>query len=70
VSVAINTAAVEQHHSVVSRVIGHLSLNLTIKSTSTGAVVTDVRLVILISIRIIVVVHDEPRVGVHEQTGQ
>jgi hypothetical protein len=70
VSVAIDTAAVEQHHGVVSRVIGHPSLNLTTKSTSTGAVVTDARLVILISIRIIIVVHNEPGVGVHKQTGQ
>jgi hypothetical protein len=46
VGVAINTAAIEQHYSIVLRVARHLSLNLTIESACTGAVIVDVRLII------------------------
>jgi hypothetical protein len=70
VSVAINTTAVEQHRSIVSRIAGHLSLNLTAEGTSTGAVVADIGLIILLSIKVVVVIHNELGIGVHEQAGQ
>jgi hypothetical protein len=70
VSVTVDTATVEQHHSVISGIAGHLGLNLAVEGTSTGAVVADARLVIFISIRVIIVVHNKLGVGVHEQAGQ
>jgi hypothetical protein len=70
VGVAINTAAIEQHHSIVLRVARHLSLNLTTESACTGAVIADARLIIQRSFRVVIVIQDELGVGVHEQAGQ
>jgi hypothetical protein len=70
VSVTVNTATVKQHHSVISGIARHLGLNLAAEGTSTGAVVADARLVIFISIRVIIIVHNELGVSVYEQAGQ
>jgi hypothetical protein len=67
VSVTVDTATVEQHYSVISRIARHLGLNLAAEGTGT---VADARLVIFISIRVIIVVHNELGVSVHEQAGQ
>jgi hypothetical protein len=70
VSVAVNTATIQQHHSIIFRIIRHLGLNLTAESTCTGTVIADARLIIQGSIRVVIVIQDELGVGVHKQAGQ
>jgi hypothetical protein len=70
VSVAVDTATIQQHHSIIFRIARHLGLNLTAESTCTGAVIADARLITQGSIRVVIVIQDELGVGVHEQAGQ